>query len=372
MEKGTAAHPSSTRRPASSSTKPTEDPSMPKPSTTSTRPTLIPDMTLTRPTTDTFMEAAKPTMGTSLLQKSEISQTRTEVRMTQEEYRRQEVRQTLDKVNKIEKVSKMEKMEKMERMECNTTGKVGEISTQENTFAERGTCTMTVTDHLLQSSDNKVFLEDGGGKRPSLVHEETYNAGDAEIERNTNEGTESAREKEKGREEEAMSAEEEDLRKEKEEQEMREAKEEETRGAKEEEVRKAKEREMRLKREENMRREEEERMRIKREELTNQTMLQTSTPIQNREEVASISEEERQALLKEREEFLRIPRQEEEEELARTKKYFITQQEIVFYVKVGKIKTVGFNTICVEGFGRSCQDHSPTVTEAGGGGDSHD
>ena len=100
MEKGTAAHPSSTRRPASSSTKPTEDPSMPKPSTTSTRPTLIPDMTLTRPTTDTFMEAAKPTMGTSLLQKSEISQTRTEVRMTQEEYRRQEVRQTLDKVNK--------------------------------------------------------------------------------------------------------------------------------------------------------------------------------------------------------------------------------------------------------------------------------
>ena len=114
-------------------------------------------------------------------------------------------------------------------------------------------------------------------------------------------------------------------------------------------------------------------MRIKREELTNKTMLQTSTPIQNREEVASISEEERQALLKEREEFLRIPRQEEEEEeLARTKKYFITQQEIVFYVKVGKIKTGGFNTICVEGFGRSCQDHSPTVTEAGGGGDSHD
>merc|ERR1712156_358004 len=149
---------------------------------------------------DTFMEAGRPTMGTSLLQKSEISQTRTEVRMTQEEYRRQEVRQTLDKVDKIEKVSKMKKMEKMEKMECNTTGKVGEISKQENTFAERGTCTMTVTDHLLQSSDNKVFLEDGGGKRPSLVQEEagkTDNAGNTEMERNTNEGTQFVKVEEK-------------------------------------------------------------------------------------------------------------------------------------------------------------------------------
>merc|ERR1719346_921765 len=101
----------------------------------------------------------------------------------------------------MEKMEKMERMERMEKMECNTTVKVDKVSTQENTFAERGISTMTVTDHLLQSSDNKVFLEDGGGKRPSLVHEETYNAGDAEIERNTNEGTESAGEKEKGREE---------------------------------------------------------------------------------------------------------------------------------------------------------------------------
>merc|ERR1712156_1293544 len=105
-----------------------------------------------------------------------------------------------------EKMEKMEKMERMERMECNTTGKVGEISRQENTFAERGTCTMTVTDHLLQSSDNKVFLKDGGDKRPSLVHEEagkTYNAGNTQMERNTNEGTQSVRLGGKGREEEA-------------------------------------------------------------------------------------------------------------------------------------------------------------------------
>merc|ERR1712099_123125 len=123
--------------------------------------------------------------------------------------------------DKIEKVSKMEKMEKMERMECNTTGKVGEISTQENTFAERGTCTMTVTDHLLQSSENKVFLEDGGDKRPSLVQEEagnTYNAGNAEMERNTKERSQSVGVEEKRREEEARSAEEEDMRKAKEEQ----------------------------------------------------------------------------------------------------------------------------------------------------------
>merc|ERR1712156_1071827 len=110
-----------------------------------------------------------------------------------------------------EKMEKMEKMEKVERMECNTTGKVGEISKQENTFAERGTCTMTVTDHLLQSSENKVFLEDGGGKRPSLVQEEAgkiYNVGNAELERNTKEGTQSVRVEEKGKEEEVRSADE--------------------------------------------------------------------------------------------------------------------------------------------------------------------
>ena len=66
----------------------------------------MPTMTITRPTMDTNIGTTRPTMGTSWLQKS---QTRTEVRMTQEEYRRQEVRQTLDKVSKVDKVEKMEK-----------------------------------------------------------------------------------------------------------------------------------------------------------------------------------------------------------------------------------------------------------------------
>ena len=124
-------------------------------------------------------------------------------------------------------------------------------------------------------------------------------------------------------------------------------KEEEVRKAKEEETRRAIEEEVRLKREEvekNLKRERE--LRLQKEETANQTVLQTSTPkkVENHLVVSrhEISEEERQEMLRERQEFLRIPQQEvegeeEEEELGRTRKYFITQQEIVFYVKVAMI-----------------------------------
>ena len=72
----------------------------------------MPTMTITRPTMDTNLGTTRPTMGTSWLQKS---QTRTEVRMTQEEYRRQEVRQTLDKVSKVDKVEKADKVDKVDK-----------------------------------------------------------------------------------------------------------------------------------------------------------------------------------------------------------------------------------------------------------------
>merc|ERR1719209_2392846 len=100
------------------------------------------------------------------------------------------------------------------------------------------------------------------------------------------------------------------------------------------------EEEIRMKREEvetNLKRDKE--LRLKRDELANQTLLQTSTPKKEEKHLVvsrhEISEEERQEMLRERQEFLRIPRQEveEEEEIGRTRKYFITQQEIVFYVK---------------------------------------
>ena len=128
------------------------------------------------------------------------------------------------------------------------------------------------------------------------------------------------------------------------EEELRKAKAEEmVRVKEEEEARRAVEEEVRLKREEVERDiERNKELELKKEQLANQTLLQTSTP--NKEEkhlVVSrheISEEERQEMLRERQEFLRIPRQElEEEELGRTRKYFITQQEIVFYVKVAMI-----------------------------------
>merc|ERR1719341_536402 len=95
------------------------------------REPTMPTMTITRPTMDTDIGTTRPTMGTSWLQKS---QTRTEVRMTQEEYRRQEVRQTLDKVSKVEKVEKMERVEKVERVDTNTGDK---ISRPVDSFAER-------------------------------------------------------------------------------------------------------------------------------------------------------------------------------------------------------------------------------------------
>jgi len=109
---------------------------------------------------------------------------------------------------------------------------------------------------------------------------------------------------------------------------------------KKEERRRVIEEEMRLKREEvetNLKRDKE--LRLKRDELANQTVLQTSTPKKEEKHLVvsrhEISEEERQEMLRERQEFLRIPKQEVEmeEEIGRTRKYFITQQEIVFYVK---------------------------------------
>ena len=286
----------------------------------------MPTMTITRPTMDTDIGTTRPTMGTSWLQKS---QTRTEVRMTQEEYRRQEVRQTLDKVSKVEKV------EKMERVETNTAG---QTSREAEAFAEeRGSWTMTVTDHLLGSSESKDSRLDGENH---LVEEEAAKRREAES------GEMRKREEEKRSQlqqdlEVRRRAQFEEERRLKEEEEVRKAKEEETRRAIEEE-------EIRLKREDlekNLMRERE--VSLKREELANQTLLQTSTP--NKEEkhlVVSrqeISEEERQEMLRERQEFLRIPKQEmveeeeEEGELGRTRKYFITQQEIVFYVKVAMI-----------------------------------
>ena len=263
--------------------------------------------------------------------------------MTQEEYRRQEVRQTLDKVSKVEKV------EKVERMETNTANKVGDIPRPVDTFAEKGSWTMTVTDHLMSNSENKDSQKGGVGEN-QLVEEETARRREAE------------NAEMRKREENQLKEEEEKRKQLQQDLEMRkQAQFDEEMRLKEEELRKAKAEEMvRVKEEEEARRAVEEEVRLKREEverdiernkelglmkeqLANQTLLQTSTP--NKEEkhlVVSrheISEEERQEMLRERQEFLRIPRQElEEEELGRTRKYFITQQEIVFYVKVTMVK----------------------------------
>ena len=262
--------------------------------------------------------------------------------MTQEEYRRQEVRQTLDKVSKVEKV------EKVERMETNTANKVGDIPRPVDTFAEKGSWTMTVTDHLMSNSENKDSQKGGVGEN-QLVEEETARRREAEnAEMRKREENQLKEEEEKRKQlqqdlemrkraqfDEEMRLKEEELRK---------AKAEEMVRVKEEEARRAVEEEVRLKREEVERDiERNKELGLMKEQLANQTLLQTSTP--NKEEkhlVVSrheISEEERQEMLRERQEFLRIPRQElEEEELGRTRKYFITQQEIVFYVKVTMVK----------------------------------
>ena len=309
-------------------------------------------MTITRPTTDTSIGTTKPTIGTSWLQQS---QTRTEVRMTQEEYRRQEVRQTLDKVSKVEKVDKVERMEKVERVDTNTADT---ISRPVDSFAERGSWTMTVTDHLLRNSENK----DSRHGENHLVEEEALRRQEAE--------TAEMRKKAKEEEEKKLLKEEEkrrqqdlDMRKraqfeeekrlKEEEERVRKAKDEEMVRLREEETRKAIEEEIRLKREEvekNSKRDKEHRLR--RDELANQTLLQTSTPKKEEKHLVvsrqEISEEERQEMLRERQEFLRIPRQEmeeEEEEIGRTRKYFITQQEIVFYVKVTIITGVTNNEV---------------------------
>ena len=311
------------------------------PTMTITRPTMDTSIGTTRPTMDTSIGTTRPTMGTSWLQKS---QTRTEVRMTQEEYRRQEVRQTLDKVSKVEKV---DKVAKMEMVETNTGGKISREASE--AFAEeRGSWTMTVTDHLLKNSqgkdsrfdaDNHLDVEEEAAKRREAESEEMRKREEEEKRKQLQQDLEVRRQ-----------AQFEEERRLKEEEEVRKAKEEETRRAIEEETR--------LRREEvekNLIRERE--ASLKREELANQTLLQTSTPKKEEDKhlVVSrqeISEEERQEMLRERQEFLRIPKQEmememeEEEEFGRTRKYFITQQEIVFYVKVeiigAKIMTKSF------------------------------